>query len=105
MRLYRMECLRRKIRLPSIQHQNRVERRGVQSGRGASPKYHGPGSRIITNAYIRRQGDFDEDRRIGQHAVDAVTLPVVASVEQKERIERVPPIPLLGVFRRNGSCV
>jgi hypothetical protein len=33
-----------------------------------------------------------------------VTLPIVASVEQKQWIERVPPKPLLGVLGRNGSC-
>ena len=68
MRLYRMECLRRKIRVPSIQHQNPVKRGGVQRGRCASPKDHGPGPGIIRHADIRRQGDFDEDRCIGQHA-------------------------------------
>ena len=99
MRLYRMECLGGKIRVPSIQHQNRVKRGGIQRGRGASPKNHGPGAGIIPHADIRRQGDIDQHRRIGQHTVDAVTLPIVASVEQKQWVGWVPPIPLLGVLR------
>ena len=105
MRLYRMECLRRKIRFPAIQHQNRVKRGGVERGRCASPKDYGPRPGIVPHADIRRQGDLDEDRRIGQDTVDAVTLPIVASVEQKQGIERVQPIPPLGVLGRNGSCV
>src|SRR5947207_14498745 len=55
MSLYRMECLRRKIRVPAIQHQNRVKRRGVQRGWCASPKDYGPGPGIIPHADIRRQ--------------------------------------------------
>jgi len=83
MPLYRMQCLGGKIRISSIEHQNRVEGGGVQRRRYASPKDHGPDPGIIPHADIRRQGNFDQDGRVGQHAVDAVTLPIVASVEQK----------------------
>ena len=93
-----MERLRGKIRVPSVEHQNRVKRGGVQSGRCASPKNHGPSCAIIPHADIRRQGDLDEDGCIGQHAVDSVTLPIVASVEQKQGVGWVPPIPPLGVL-------
>ena len=88
------------IRIAAIKHKDRVERGSIKRGRNTAPQLHRPRGGIIGEAYVRRQWDLDQYRRMLKHTLNARTEPIIAPIMEKEWIGRVGVKSLLGLFRR-----
>ena len=75
--------LRGEVRLTAIQHQNIVEGRRIECAGDAAAKRDGAGVGFPGEADIRRQGQSDQDGRLGEHSQDAVALAIVGAIVPK----------------------
>jgi hypothetical protein len=95
--------LRLKTRLPPVQHECGIERRGVQCRGNATPQDHRPGAGSVSQADIGRKRNGYEHGGILQHSSDTVAKAIVASVTEEEGIVLVLPESFLRVLWRYSA--